>query len=126
MENNYHRIMQLLSILPVMVEGRLLSTLGKTRQAMRLMSRHINSHKWKTRSFAGYEPTAQDVFIATFAKSGTNWMMQIAQQIAYYGAVEFEHIHDLVPWPDAPFPKIRARLNDPTIVQRSPSSLRII
>jgi hypothetical protein len=124
MELNHH--IMILSILPVMVVGRFLSALGKTNQAMSLVSRHINSSKWKTRSFAGYEPTAQDVFIATFAKSGTNWMMQIAQQIAYYGAAEFEHIHDLVPWPDVPFPRIRASLKDPTIAERSPSGLRII
>jgi hypothetical protein len=126
MKKNYPQIMKILSILPMMAAGRLLAAFGKTSQAMRLMSRHMNSSKWKTRSFAGYEPTGQDVFIATFAKSGTNWMMQIAQQIAYYGTAEFKHIHDLVPWPDAPFLKIRAQLNDPTIVQRSPSGLRII
>ena len=47
-------------------------------------------------------------------------MMQIAQQIASLGAAEFDHIHDLVAWPDAPFPEIRARLNDPAIAERSP------
>lgn len=126
MQRNYHHILQIISILPILVGGRFLSALGKSNQAMRMISRHINSHRWKTRSFAGYEPTSQDVFVATFAKSGTNWMMQIAQQTAYYGAAEFNHIHDLVPWPDVPFPEIRARLNDTTIAQRSPSGLRII
>lgn len=28
----------------------------------------------------------------------------IAQQIAYYGQAEYEHIHDLVPWPDMAMP----------------------
>ncbi len=126
MDSKLHRAMQIISVLPVMGMGRLLSALGRSEQTMRLIGRHIHSHKWKMRSFAGYEPTAQDVFVATFAKSGTNWMMQIAQQIACYGSAEFEHIHDLVPWPDAPLPEVRARLDDPTIAQRAPTGLRII
>jgi hypothetical protein len=126
MRRKYYSIQQILSMLPVLAVGRLLSASGRSSQAMRLMSRHVNSHWWKKSSFAGYTATANDVFIATFAKSGTNWMMQIAQQIAYLGTAEFEHIHDLVAWPDAPFPEVRARLNDPTLARRSPSGLRII
>lgn len=122
----HHRILQILSILPVWVIGRILAMFGKTSQAMRLVNRHVNSHWWKKLSFMGYEPTAHDVFIVTYAKSGTNWMMQIAQQIAYLGTAEFYHIHHLVPWPDAPFPEIRAKLHDATIAQHSPTGLRII
>ncbi len=74
--------------------------------------------------FANYVPTEHDVFVLCFSKSGTNWMMQIAQQIAYYGDAEFKHIHDLVAWPGA----------SPTVVpldnlipqQKSPTGLRII
>ncbi len=51
--------------------------------------------------FAGYVPSTHDVFIATYAKSGTNWMMQIAHQLIHHGKGEFDHIHDVVPWPDA-------------------------
>ena len=36
----------------------------------------------------------------TFAKSGTNWAMQIAHQLIYHGKGEFDHLHDIVPWPD--------------------------
>jgi len=50
--------------------------------------------------FRGYVPGEQDVFVMTFAKSGTNWMMQIALQLAYHGKAEYDHIHELVPWPD--------------------------
>jgi hypothetical protein len=50
--------------------------------------------------FRGYVPGKQDVFVATYAKSGTNWMMQIAHQLIWHGAGEFEHIHSVVPWPD--------------------------
>jgi hypothetical protein len=49
-----------------------------------------------------YVPTEHDVFICSYFKSGTNWTMQIATQIAYRGRAAFEHIHELVPWPDIP------------------------
>jgi hypothetical protein len=47
-----------------------------------------------------YRPTEHDVFICSYFKSGTNWTMQIATQIAYRGRAQYEHIHELVPWPD--------------------------
>src|SRR5689334_13039391 len=50
--------------------------------------------------FRGYVPGKQDVIVATYAKSGTNWMMQIAHQLIWHGEGEFEHIHSVVPWPD--------------------------
>lgn len=52
--------------------------------------------------FGDYEPTAGDVFACVHARSGSHWMLQIALQITYRGRAEFEHIHDLVVWPDAP------------------------
>lgn len=106
--------------------SRLLVSLGKSEQAMYLVGRRINTPKMKTWAFAGYEPTEQDVFVATFSKSGTYWTLQITQQIAYYGLAEFDHIHDLVPWPDLVMPEIKARLDDSTIAQRAPTGLRII
>lgn len=48
-----------------------------------------------------YNPGPQDVFVATYAKSGTNWIMQIVTQLAWHGKAEFQHIHELVPWPDS-------------------------
>ena len=36
----------------------------------------------------------------TFPKSGTNWMLQIAHQLIHHGKGEYDHIHDVVPWPD--------------------------
>ncbi|MCI5167722.1 MAG: hypothetical protein D3903_16935 [Candidatus Electrothrix sp. GM3_4] len=96
----YYPMQQRCSIPPVVVLGRILSTLGYSDRAMRLLGKHLNSSWWKSRSFAGYTPTVHDVFVATFAKSGTNWMMQIAQQISSLGAAEFDHIHDLVAWPN--------------------------
>jgi hypothetical protein len=53
-------------------------------------------------------------------------MMQIAQQIAYYGEAEFDYIHELVPWPEAPMPNVPAQLNDDSIAAKAPTGLRVI
>jgi len=55
----------------------------------------------KKNPFRGYVPGPQDVFVMTYAKSGTNWMMQIVHQLIHHGTGEFDHIHSVVPWPDA-------------------------
>jgi hypothetical protein len=52
--------------------------------------------------FGAYRPTARDVIVCTFPKAGTNWALQIACQISTRGQGEYEHIHDVVPWPDGP------------------------
>lgn len=35
--------------------------------------------------FRDFRPAAQDVFVMTYSKSGTNWMMQIALQLIHHG-----------------------------------------
>ena len=75
--------------------------------------------------FGDYHPTEHDVFAATFLKSGTNGMMQMAQQIAHYGAAEFKHIHDVAPWPDDLMHKA-ILLTNPGPQMQSPTGLRII
>ena len=71
--------------------------LGLAKPLISFSTKRILSEKVKRKAFRGYTPTEHDVFVATFGKSGTNWMMQIAQQIAYRGEAEFEHIHHVVP-----------------------------
>ncbi|MEO1933389.1 MAG: sulfotransferase domain-containing protein, partial [Myxococcales bacterium] len=94
------------------------------RVVRRSMGR-MRGTKLKKKAFKGYQPTEHDVFVATFAKSGTNWMMQIAQQISHRGDAEFEHIHAVVPWPDAFTPGPIA-LRDAGPMEDSPTGLRII
>lgn len=83
----------------------------------------IGSEKALSFVFRGYEPSPADVFVCTVSKSGTNWMMQIVTQIADYGQAEFDDIHALVPWPEAPVPSQVAPLDTPP---RSRTGLRAV
>jgi hypothetical protein len=78
-------------------------------------------------SFPTYEPAPYDVLVCSYFKSGTNWTMQIAVQVAHRGRAEFEHIHELVPWPEMPE---RARYAVPLADDRPrrscPTGLRVL
>ena len=63
--------------------------LGLALPAMRKIFGHMNADDAKAKVFRGYEPTEHDVFVATFPKSGTNWLMQMTTQIAWRGEAEF-------------------------------------
>ena len=76
-----------------------LTKLGFGFVLVKLMSRAQRGRGFD-KVFESYEPTAHDLFVSTFAKSGTNWMMQIAHQTAFRGAAEYAHIHDVICWPD--------------------------
>jgi hypothetical protein len=99
--------------------------LGLALPAIRRIIGHANSDVRKAKVFAGYEPTEHDVFIATFPKSGTNWAMQMAVQIAWRGEAKLEHIHELVAWPEAAFTGI-VPLRDPGPRERCPTGKRAI
>ncbi len=101
------------------------SKLGFSRQVLQFMGRQMQWPRQKKRAFKGYRPTAQDVFVCAYSKSGTNWTMQIAYQIAHRGQGDYEHIHDVVPWPEAPMPDI-VRLSDASTDQYAPTGLRVI
>ena len=75
--------------------------------------------------FRGFSPDERDVFVATFPKSGTNWAMQIAQQIAWRGDARFDHIYDVVAWPESPFP-VRVPLGDRSGAEAAPTRRRVI
>ena len=89
------------------------------------------SGRGKKNPFRGYVPGPQDVFVMTYAKSGTNWMMQIAHQLIYHGKGEYNHLHDVVPWPDTtimPFfmKKYAIPLEEATHWEQSPERKRVI
>lgn len=99
--------------------------IGLVRPLIAMGGRIMDSKRRMRRLFAGWTPGSSDVIVATFMKSGTNWMMQATLQIAHRGAAEFDHIHDIVPWPDAPQPE-PVPLTDPGPAASAPTGLRII
>ena len=77
--------------------------------------------------FGDYQPTEHDVLVCSYFKSGTNWTLHIAVQIAHRGRAEFEHIHDLVPWPDIPArSRYAVPATDDSARLASPTNLRVI
>jgi hypothetical protein len=113
-------------ILPLAGIVVLLRRFGQSRRVVDWFAGFMNSPWRKQREFAGYRPTSSDVIVATYARSGTNWALQIALQIAHYGEAEFNFLHDIVAWPDAPLPLIRATLSDTTPAKRAPAGARVI
>jgi hypothetical protein len=74
-----------------------------------------------------YVPASHDVLICSYFKSGTNWTMQIAVQTAYRGRAEFEHIHDIVPWPDmSPRAQYAIPLEEDGPRRAAPTGLKVI
>ncbi len=76
-------------------------------------------------SFADYEPTPHDVIVSAYYKSGTNWTMQITHLIANRGQAEFEHVHDVIPWPDG-MKGYSLDLQHDIVWQNAPTKLRVI
>ena len=72
----------------------------------------VLSHSGSETLFRDYTPLPEDLIVATYTKSGTNWALQIAIQIAWAGRAEFDHIHTVVPWPEGTFPGV-ATFEDP-------------
>jgi hypothetical protein len=75
-----------------------------------------------------FEPGTQDVLVCSYFKTGTNWTMQIALQIAHRGHATFEHIHDSVPWLEIPPMRNRftVSLEDDSVWKNAPTRLRVI
>jgi Sulfotransferase domain len=110
---------------------RTLEAAGWAERALGSMSARRDKQVAKKNPLRSYVPGKQDVFVMTYAKSGTNWMMQIAHQLIHHGQGEFDHLHDLVPWPDTQVmgPLLRRYaipLKDATHWTRSPERKRVI
>lgn len=73
--------------------------------------------------FANYTPTVNDIIIATLARSGTHWMMQITLQIAHRGQADYTYIYDEIVWPEY-FPNAVLQLDEP--IPPSSTGLRVI
>jgi hypothetical protein len=74
-----------------------------------------------------YHPCEHDVLVCSYFKTGTNWTMQIAVQIAYRGRAEFEHIHDVVPWLEMPERnRFTVPLADENVWRNTPTGRRVI
>ena len=86
----------------------------------------VNSAGFKQAAFAGYKPGPQDIIVSTYPKSGTNWIMNICQEIAWHGDAEFEHINSAIPWPDSTMKTPVATLQDLSMAERSAAGLRVI
>jgi hypothetical protein len=108
--------------------------LEKTGLAHSLLSQ---AHPWqikrveKKNPFRGHTLGPQDVIVMTYAKSGTNWMMQIAHQLAWQGKGEYDHLHEVVPWPDTEnmpglMPRYAIPLKDAVHWKNSPEQKRVI
>ena len=115
------------------IVGPLVWFLQKTGRAERAFSRMAagRQKRFKEKNpLRDYVPGKQDVFVATYAKSGTNWMMQIAHQLIWHGAGEFDHIHSVVPWPDTkmmgPFERYAIPMQDARDWETAPERKRVI
>lgn len=121
------RNIQALAMLPILLPLATLlwigSRFGLARYGLRVMAYLQQLPQIKRSAFKGYQPDARDVLVCTYSKSGTNWMLQIAYQIAQRGQGEFAHIHEVVPWPEAPTPAI-VPLSDPSTY--TASGMRVI
>jgi hypothetical protein len=104
----------------------LLVPLVKLLQKSGLSRRMMQRRRRARQGFGDYAPTAHDVFACVYFKSGTNWLMQILLQVIYRGAAEFEHVHDLAPWPDSPIRSYAVPLSDQEAWMSSPTGLRVI
>jgi len=121
-------IMRIVTYCIVLPIDWLLSLFGNDGAAVRLMMSMGGKKRWK-KVFDGYEPVPGDVFVSTFSKSGTNWMMQIAHQIAFRGNGDYANIHDVVSWPDMDRNrrrKMSVDLESSIVRDASPTGLRVI
>lgn len=45
-----------------------------------------------------FQEREDDIYVATFLKSGTTWMQMILHQLVGEGGADFDHIYDVAPW----------------------------
>ena len=85
---------------PLAAGVRFWEAIGRYEHLHRLIMRVAGMPSWPGPGFGDYPPTARDVIVVTYPKSGTNLALQLLTQLARGGRGEYEHIHDACPWPD--------------------------
>jgi hypothetical protein len=80
---------------------RVLERTGHLDRLLRKWSARRERRFVQQNPLRGYVPGKQDLFVMTYAKSGTNWLLQIVWQLTHHCQRDFDHIHSVVPWPDA-------------------------
>lgn len=93
------------------------------RPAMRRAAQRMNANM--NTAFQDAELTGQDIVCSAYFKAGTNWVMHICYQIAQLGEGRFEHIQDVIAWPDAAEPRYWRALED-RVSAPSPTGFRVI
>ncbi len=109
---------------------RAMEKCGCADRVFRSMRRRQIGERSAANPFAGYTPTEHDVFVATYAKSGTNWMMQIVHQLLNHARCEYDHIHQVVAWPAGKYlgamRGYAIPIEDESVWRASPEQKRVI
>lgn len=90
---------------------------------LKRLSRRMNCNMES--AFNDYELREGDVVASAYVKAGTNWVMYICLQLAHLGEAEFDHLQDVMPWPDAAEPRYWLSLEDDA-PRNSPTGHRVI
>jgi aryl sulfotransferase len=69
----------------------------------------IHNHHFDSTVWNGFEFRADDIVIATYAKSGTTWTQQIVSQLIFDGA-EGLNVSEMSPWLDLRVPPKEEKL----------------
>jgi hypothetical protein len=117
--------LEMVKLLPSIAQMWFLFKTRRYKEFVYTFNRAMKSEKLRRAAFEDYTPSGHDVFVCTYAKSGTYWTMQIALQIAHFGEAEFNHVHDIIPWPDLYMPTA-IQLEDSKPQEQSPTGLRVI
>jgi len=120
-----HRWMKPIAAYTVPLWSRIVAALRGPRIYKQRMERVAQQMNRNRNAFTHYTPTDGDVVVSAYFKAGTNWIMHTCHQICHLGEAEFDHIQDVIPWPDAAEPRFWVHVDDPA-PRETPTGLRTI